>query len=276
MQRQIRQSMYKKNNGEIMEKFKFDKGYNQYFKARIKSSSDGTKVPGEDVLRDIIKSLNIKKNDRVLDLGCGFGRMFSEIKLYANSIYGVDIDQSMINDAASYDYTSLHVASAEDSRFPDNYFDKIVMLGTFDVVDQEKCLAEINRILKVGGSCLITGKNDTYCQDDEKAFIAERNAKLKKFPNHFTDVKKMIENLPLLGYSRKKLTIFIRRGDFGNNEKIEIGEDWISEFYEYCLILKKTHDVSQTDIRFASEFSKTAKNISKAHKEDDILAFFDK
>ena len=42
--------MYKKNNREMMEKFKFDESYNQYFKARIKSSSDGTKVPGEDVL----------------------------------------------------------------------------------------------------------------------------------------------------------------------------------------------------------------------------------
>lgn len=268
--------MYKKNNREMMEKFKFDESYNQYFKARIKSSSDGTKVPGEDVLRDVIKDLGIIKNDKVLDLGCGFGRIFNEIKLYTNSIYGIDVDQSMINDAAFYDYTSLHAASAEDSRFPDNYFDKIVMLGTFDVVDQEKCLAEINRILKVGGSCLITGKNDTYSQDDEKAFIAEKNAKLKKFPNHFTDVRKMIESLHLLGYSKKKLTIFIRRGDFGNNKKIEIEKDWICEFYEYCIILEKTHDVSQIDIHFASEFSKTAKNISKAHKEEDVLMFFDK
>lgn len=27
---------------------------------------------------------------------------------------------------------------AEDSRYPYNYFDKIIMLGTFDVVEQKK------------------------------------------------------------------------------------------------------------------------------------------
>ena len=136
-------------------------------------------------------------------------------------------------------------------------------------------MAEINRILKIGGTCLITGKNDTYCKDDEKAFIAERNAKLKNFPNRFTDVKKIIENLSVLGYSCEKLNvcIFIRRGDFGDNKKIRVVENWIPEFYEYCIMLKKICNAPQTDIRFASEFSKTVKDMAKEQKEDNILAF---
>lgn len=257
-----------------MGNFKFDKSYNQYWKDRVESVSDGTKVPNLEIIKELIGGLSINSKDKVLDLGCGFGRIFKEINHYTSSIYGIDIDLSMVNEAASYDYTSLHVASAEDSRFPNSYFDKIIMLGTFDVVEQEKCLAEINRILKVGGSCLITGKNDTYCQDDEKAFIAERNAKLKNFPNHFTDVKKLIENLPVLGYSCEKLLVFIRRGDFGNNKKIEIGEDWIPEFYEYSIILKKTCSASQTDIRFSYEFSQTAINRAKSDNATEILTFF--
>ena len=164
-----------------MDQFKFDASYNQYWKNRVKHASDGTKVPGLDVIKELVAELKISCEDKVLDLGCGQGRIFPVIKHYTNIIFGIDIDLSMINDATLYDYTSLHVATAEDSGYPDNYFDKIIMLGTFDVVDQEKSLTEINRILKkVGGFCLITGKNDTYCQDDEKAFIAERNARLKK------------------------------------------------------------------------------------------------
>ena len=184
----------------------------------------------------------------------------------------------MINDATLYDYTSLHVAAAEDSKYPDNYFDKIIMLGTFDVVEQEKSLAEINRILKIGGTCLITGKNDTYCKDDEKAFIAERNAKLKNFPNRFTDVKKLIEHLPVLGYSCEKLNVFIRRGDFGDNKKIRFIQldagGCCAEFYEFCIILKKTCNVSQTDIRFASEFSQTAIDYAKSDNATETLNFF--
>ena len=187
-----------------MDQFKFDTSYNQYWKDRVKHASDGTKVPGLEVIEELVAELKISSKDKVLDLGCGQGRIFLVIKHYTNIIFGIDIDLSMINDATLYDYTSLHVATAEDSRYPDNYFDKIIMLGTFDVVEQEKSLAEINRILKIGGTCLITGKNDTYCKDDEKTFIAERNAKLKNFPNCFTDVKKLIEYLLVLGYSCEK------------------------------------------------------------------------
>lgn len=262
-----------------MNEFKFDKAYNQYWKARVESASDGTKVPGLDVIEELVAGLKISSNDKVLDLGCGQGRIFPVIKRYTNYIQGIDIDLSMVNDAYnSYDYISLHAAPAENTGFPDSSFDKIIMLGTFDVVEQEKCLAEINRILKVGGSCLITGKNDTYCQDDEKAFIAERNAKLKNFPNHFTNVKKLIENLPLLGYSCEKLTVFIRRGDFGENKKVEVvwggANDCYTVFYEFSIMLKKTCNISQTDIRFAHEFSQTAINRAKSDNAVKILNFF--
>ena len=257
-----------------MDQFKFDTSYNQYWKDRVKHASDGTKVPGLEVIEELVAELKISSKDKVLDLGCGQGRIFPVIKHYTNIIFGIDIDLSMINDATLYDYTSLHVATAENSRYPDNYFDKIIMLGTFDVVEQEKSLAEINRILKIGGTCLITGKNDTYCKDDEKAFIAERNAKRKNFPNRFTDVKKLIEHLPVLGYSCEKLNIFIWRGDFGDNKKIGVVENWIPEFYEYCIMLKKICNAPQTDIRFASEFSKTAIDRAKSDNATEILNFF--
>lgn len=257
-----------------MDQFKFDTSYNQYWKDRVKHASDGTKVPGLDVIEELVAELKISSKDKVLDLGCGQGRIFPVIKHYTNIIFGIDIDSSMINDAMLYDYTSLHVATAEDSRYPDNYFDKIIMLGTFDVVEQEKSLAEINRILKIGGTCLITGKNDTYCEDDEKAFIAERNAKLKNFPNHFTDVKKIIENLSVLGYSCEKLNVFIRRGDFGDNKKVEVVEDWVSSFYEYFFILKKIRNASQINVRFSYEFSRIAINRAKSDNATEILTFF--
>lgn len=262
-----------------MGRFRFDVSYNQYWRDRIKYASDGTKVPGLDVIEELVAQLKISSKDKVLDLGCGQGRIFPVIKHYTDSVFGIDIDLSMIDDATSYDYISLHVATAENSRYPNNYFDKIIMLGTFDIVDQEKSLAEINRILKVGGACLLTGKNDTYCQNDEKAFIAERNARLKNFPNHFTDVRKMIKNLPALGFSCEELTVFIRRGDFGNNKKIRYTEkEEISklslEFYEFCIILKKLTDSVRTDIYFASEFSQTAINYAKSSDIVGILHFF--
>ena len=261
-----------------MERFKFDASYSKYWKDRVKHASDGTKVPGLEILEELVAELKISSKDRVLDLGCGQGRIFPVIKHYTNNIFGIDIDLSMINDAMSYDYTSLHVAKAEDSRCPNDYFDKIIMLGTFDIVEQEKSLAEINRILRMGGTCLITGKNSTYCKDDEIAFIAEKKARLKGFPNHFTNVRKLIRYLPVLGYSCESLNVFVRRGDFGNNKKIRYTQGEAvsrhADFYEFSLLLRKVSNTSRADIRFASEFSQTTIDRVKSDDAEKILDFF--
>jgi ubiquinone/menaquinone biosynthesis C-methylase UbiE len=260
-----------------MENNLFNKNYNKYWKKRVSSSSDGSKVPTPSVFGQLIKEMDIKKNDKVLDLGCGDGRNFNEISKYSNLVYGIDIDISMIEDAANYNYQSLHSAKAENTNFPSNYLDKILALGVFDVVEQEKGLIELNRILKVGGVCGFTGKNADYLDDDELAFVAERNAKLKDFPNHFTDLKKLIDEIKQYGFFIEKLFICKKRGDFGKEKIIQVNPYEYQQFYEYFIILKKDSSIENfPEIRFAYEFSKTAIKKYKNSNEKDILVFFKK
>ena len=63
-----------------MDQFKFDTSYNQYWKDRVKHASDGTKVPGLEVIEELVAELKISSKDKVLDLGCGQGRIFPVIK----------------------------------------------------------------------------------------------------------------------------------------------------------------------------------------------------
>jgi SAM-dependent methyltransferase len=244
-----------------MKNFIFDKSYNNYWKNRVATASDGTKIADDEVIGGLIDDLDIGTPDKVLDMGCGYGRLFPLLKNYSDKIYGIDIDISMINDATAFDYYSLHATPAEDTGFPEDYFDKIVVLGVFDVLEQEQCLVELNRILKNGGKCLITGKNIDYYPDDEKALIAEKNAAQKNFPNHFTDVKKLLNNIGEFGFLCNRLMAFRRRGDFGNNNNVlitNINEDFT--FYEYYVILEKGKTISDAvDICFASRISNTAK-----------------
>jgi ubiquinone/menaquinone biosynthesis C-methylase UbiE len=255
--------MYNENN--IMKKFSFDKSYNNYFKNRVVTALDGTKIASDEVIGALIDDLGISNSDKVLDLGCGYGRLFPLLKNYSDKIYGVDIDMSMINDATVFDYYSLHATPAEDTRFPKDYFDKIIVFGVFDALEQEQCLVELNRILKNGGKCLITGKNIDYYPDDEKALIAEKNAARKNFPNHFTDVKKLLNNIGEFGFSCNKLVAFKRRGDFGNNNKVlitNIKKDYI--FYEYCMMLEKGMTIERKiKLHFAKKQSNTLKKIYK-------------
>ena len=185
-----------------------------------------------------INTRKLFKDKKVLDLGCGYGRLYPELSKFSQNIFGIDIDISMINDSSKLPYRSLHSSTAENTAFPENYFDKIIAFGVFDVVEQEIAVAELNRILKIGGLAMFTVKNNNYYDDDNAAFIAERNAKLKNFPNHFTDTNNLINNLELFGFSLDKIVIYQRRGDMGNNIKILSKIIYDGPFYEYAIFIK--------------------------------------
>jgi SAM-dependent methyltransferase len=246
--------------------FKFDKNYNNYWKKRVKKSTDGTKVPGSSVLKKLIENCEIKKTDKVLDVGCGYGRLFPILNELSSNIYGIDIDLSVINDASYFNYMSLHTATAENTKFPDSFFEKVIVFGVFDVVKQETALIEFNRILKYGGKCLITGKNIEYCIDDNKAFIAEKNAAAKNFPNHFTNIKKLALNIEKYGFSMENIFTAKRRGDFGNNKLMEITKNPNNDFifYEYCIILKKIKSIINEKhvLKICNRVSKTFKKLN--------------
>jgi SAM-dependent methyltransferase len=254
----------------------FNKEYNTYWKNRVLEANDGTAVPASDTIEFLIANLSISEIDKVLDLGCGYGRLYAELSKFSQNIFGIDIDISMINDSSKLPYRSLHSSTAENTTFPENYFDKIIALGVFDVVDQEIAVAELNRILKIGGLAMFTGKNNNYYDDDNAAFVAERNAKLKNFPNHFTDTENLINNLELFGFALDKIVIYERRGDMGNNIKILSKIIYDGPFYEYAIFIKKIKSMEESinEIKFAYEFSETAKKKAEVNKQKNVLDFF--
>lgn len=254
----------------------FNAEYNAYWKNRVIKSNDGSNVPTSESIQFMISNLNISENEKVLDLGCGYGRLYDELSRFSSNIFGIDIDISMINDASKFPYRSLHCSTAENTSFPDNYFDKIIALGVFDVVEQEKAVVELNRVLKIGGIAMFTGKNNNYFDDDDDAFIAERNAKLKNFPNHFTDTRKLISSLEKYGFSLEKNIIYQRRGDMGNNVKIIYNNNHEGYYYEYAIFIKKIKNICEFEnsFKFCFEFSETAIRKAEENKQTDIINFF--
>jgi hypothetical protein len=119
------------------------------------------------------------------------------------------------------------------------------------------------RITKVGGKILFTGKNIEYFDDDEVAYIAEKKALEKNFPNNFTNVNRLIELLPSLGLKSILSRGFKYRGDFTSNkfENLDIYHD---NFYEYVLILEKIETKNlDKNLSIFDKYSKNYKRINK-------------
>jgi SAM-dependent methyltransferase len=258
----------------------FNADYTKYWSAAVLASIDGSKIAGPIEIQKYLRNLELRKDDLVLDLGCSYGRMFELLASFSDHIFGVDPEQTALEMARQMGYENLSQGSAERTNMPDNFFDFIFSWAVFDVVNQLDALFEANRILKPGGKLLFTAKNDKYHLDDRLAFVAEKNAFLKGFPNRFTNVSKLLENLPQLGLSVETLYLFPRRGDMGVGvfEECSMQNTWNIIAYEYLIVCRKSSDVRSpvSELKaIESEVSLTSGNLARERGFSSSLKYFE-
>ncbi len=108
------------------------------------------------------KDLGIGKGSKVLDIGCGRGRIASHVASFTNAhVTGMNIDTSQIESANRFiegyglsDRCQFKIADLNDLPLPfsDNTFDAVYEVGVFTYSkDLKKLFQEIRRILKPGG-----------------------------------------------------------------------------------------------------------------------------
>lgn len=222
---------------------KFDKEYMKYWGEAVQKSVDGTVIADGRVCSKFVELMNLTEGNRVLDLGCSYGRMFPVLREQTSQVYGLELDLDVVNEASKKPYIVVVQGRAESTPFASDFFDGVMAWAVFDGVDQKVAYVEINRILKMGGRLLATGKNARYPADDRLGFVAERNAYAKGFPNRFTDLKKFLQNISLWGFECEKVFLFSKRGDLGLNQVSSFYSDDLIG-YEYALVLKKVNVVS--------------------------------
>lgn len=118
----------------------------------------------------VLHLLDIKKGERVLDVGCSDGALMVYCGLLGAEAYGIDIHSESIHKANKYinKYGINGKALLCDARriiFKDNYFDKVVSSDFFEHIsdkDSGLILKEIKRVLKPGGIAVIKTPNLIY------------------------------------------------------------------------------------------------------------------
>jgi ubiquinone/menaquinone biosynthesis C-methylase UbiE len=116
------------------------------------------------VRREKVLNLFDQQGGRVLDVGCGPGVMAAEIAKRGCKFWGVDPSLNMleIGRRRFLGNSRVHFLQGEATRltFPDSSFDAVLCMGVIDAVgDRRRAIREMLRVLRPGGTLLITFTN---------------------------------------------------------------------------------------------------------------------
>ena len=117
----------------------------------------------ESLINSLLKEADIKKNDKLLDLACGSGRLSIPLAKYFNEVVAVDLEEEMIfvgkKTAEDLNIKNIQwlIGKAEEFTASPETFKLITIGDAFHRLDQLSVLQNVFRVLKTGGYLAIIG-----------------------------------------------------------------------------------------------------------------------
>lgn len=198
----------------------------------------------DDDIAETVASLITGKKLKMLDVGCGSGKMSQLVHLCINQdrvimTYGVDMSDSV--KIANKFIEAKRADIEKQIPYPDKFFDAVISLGTIEhLFDYHKTLDEIYRVLKPGGEVVITTSNLSYwvnrllvlagkntidsaheksLGDNQHIRFFTTKSLTKLLESHGFKVEKCFTRYPQIPYltrlSRKLGNPYINAGNFG-------------------------------------------------------------
>lgn len=112
----------------------------------------------------IFEFLNIKENNLVLEIGCGQGDLTEKLSKKYKRIIAFDISSVGVKKARKRVDVNCNseflVADATKLPFKPHQFDVVILSEVLEhVIDQERCIQEIHRVIKSNGWFMLTTPN---------------------------------------------------------------------------------------------------------------------
>ena len=135
----------------------------QYSCAYFKNDDDSLETAQNNKIQHIIKKLNIKPNQKILDIGCGWGSLAMDIAKSAQcEVTGITLSENQFNycvkKAKELNLENQLTFKLMDYRELNEKFDRIVSVGMFEHVGRKfynKFFKQIDNLLDKDGVSLI-------------------------------------------------------------------------------------------------------------------------
>ncbi|MHA2299829.1 MAG: class I SAM-dependent methyltransferase [Candidatus Thorarchaeota archaeon] len=131
------------------------------------------------------KLASVEAKGRILDIGCGAGRVSLHFQEKGHDVVGIDISHAAVDASRRKGVKEVHLMSAENLEFPEDTFDTILLFGNnFGVLgDEDKIIAmlkDIHRITKSDAVILAQTRDVADTDNPEHHAYHEKNRAIGK------------------------------------------------------------------------------------------------
>lgn len=153
------------------------------------------------ILPNILKTMDLKKGDSLLDIACGQGFFTREFFKTGASVTGVDISNELVDRARekSPKEISFFVSSADRLPFEKETFDKAsIVLAIQNIENVSGAIAEISRILKKGGRafCVLNHPCFRIPRKSDWSFDDKKGVQYRKIESYMSEIMTKIDMNP--------------------------------------------------------------------------------
>jgi len=124
-----------------------------------------------EIVDSVSDGLKIKVSCKILDIGCGSGRILLPLAIRnpSTKFIGLDVSEEMLNSLNTElsenkigNITTIKHDASERLPFGDNEFDSVLLYHSYHIIKNKEFLAkEVKRILKPQGNLLIASTSHT-------------------------------------------------------------------------------------------------------------------
>ena len=156
----------------------------------------------EVILPNLLRALNIKKGEAVLDLACGQGFFAREFFKKGARVVGADISAELVGIARKNSPREIkyEIASADDLKiFKNGSVDKItVILAIQNIENPNGVFAECGRILKSAGELFLVMNHPSFRipKESEWGFDEKNKIQYRRISRYLSEAKAKIQMSP--------------------------------------------------------------------------------